>query len=225
MRMIAVYHKGEALKHISHLDIQRTLHRAFRRANLPLAYSQGFNPHPQLSFASALSTGVSSEAEWFEVQLSETVAPDAFMQQVNAVMPDGMRISDAFAAPENFGTLAAKTCAASYTAQIMFDAPVSDESLREALSALLSGEIIVNKRTKSGIKPVDIRPQILDVFVTGIVGNMVTLRVLGKLQADGGLRMELLLRALYDRLDAHGQANICRTAMYFTGDGPLPRLP
>ena len=225
MRMIAVYHKGEALKFISHLDIQRTLQRAFRRAELPLLYSQGFNPHPQVSFASALSTGVSSDAEWFEVQLNGDMTPEAFTARLNAVLPSGLTISDAFVAPENFGTLAAKTCAAAYIARIAFDTTVSEERLREALVALLSGEITVMKRTKSGIKPVDIRPQILEVSVTGIAGNEVTLRVLGKLQADGGLRMELLLGALYDRLDAHGSANIRRTDMFFAGDGPLPRLP
>ena len=225
MRMIAVYHKGEALKYISHLDIQRTLQRAFRRASLPLLYSQGFNPHPQLSFASALSTGVYSDAEWFEVQLAEDVAPETFLALLNAAMPDGMRVSGAFAAPENFGTLAAKTCAAEYAVRITLDQSLSGESLTEALTALLGGEIIVNKRTKSGIRPVDIRPQILEVSVTGIEGNTFALRVLGKLQADGGLRVELLLHALYDRLDATGHADICRTAMYFAGDGPLPRLP
>ena len=50
MKLVAVYHKGRALAMISHLDVQRTLQRAFRRAGLPLLYSNGFNPHPQFSF-------------------------------------------------------------------------------------------------------------------------------------------------------------------------------
>ena len=74
--MLAVYHKGEAVRFVSHLDVQRTLHRAFRRAKAPLAYSAGFNPHPELSFASALPTGASSDCEWFEVELTEDMAPD-----------------------------------------------------------------------------------------------------------------------------------------------------
>ena len=71
MRIIARFEKGEAVRFVSHLDIQRTFQRAFRRANIPLAYSQGFNPHPQLSFATALSLGYTSEAEWFDVKLAE----------------------------------------------------------------------------------------------------------------------------------------------------------
>ena len=58
MRMLAVYHKAEDARFISHLDILRALQRAFRRAGLPLKYSDGFNPHPELSFASALATGI-----------------------------------------------------------------------------------------------------------------------------------------------------------------------
>ena len=225
MRMIAKYHKGEQLACISHLDVQRTLQRAFRRANAPLLYSNGFNPHPQISFASALSTGTTSDAEWFDVELAGDITPEAFLAGTNAVMPEGMWLSDAFVAPDHFGSLSGRTTAAAYDVEITFDHPVSGEALQAAIDGLLSGEIVVNKRTKSGIKPVDIRPQIQKVFVTGIEGNGATLLVHGRLQADGGLRVELMLGALYDRLDAHGSARIHRAAMYFAGDGPLPRQP
>ena len=90
MRMIAAYHKEPALRYISHLDIQRTLHRAFSRANLPVQYSAGFNPHPQLSFASALSTGMAGCAEWFDVTLYQDVAPEEFMRRLNAALPAGL---------------------------------------------------------------------------------------------------------------------------------------
>ena len=225
MRMIAAYHKEPALRYISHLDIQRTLHRALSRADLPVQYSAGFNPHPQMSFATALSTGMSGDAEWFDVTLYETVEPEEFTRRLNAVLPRGLFVSDAFCAPEGMGSLSALTRAASYDAVLTLDRPASKDAFEAALDTLLSGEIIADKRTKSGIKPVDIRPQILQVFVTGVEGNTVALQVLGRLQADGGLRMELFLHALTDRLDAHGDAVIHRSAVYFAGDGPLPRLP
>ena len=205
--------------------MQRTLQRAFRRAQVPLAYSNGFNPHPQLSFASALSTGTTSDAEWFDVELSTEMEPEAFVRRVNAVLPDGFWLSNAWLAPEGFGSLSSKTCSALYDVTLEFDRPIAGEALQAALNGLLGGEIIVNKRTKSGVRPVDIRPQILKVSVTGIEGNSVTLQVQGRLQADGGLRVELLLGALYDRLDAHAAARIHRATMYFACDGPLPRQP
>jgi len=224
MRMLAIYHKTEAARFVSHLDVQRTLQRAFRRAKLPLAYSAGFNPHPEISFASALSTGATSDAEWFDVTLEQDMAPQAFLDAVNAVLPKGFYLSDAQPMPEGIKTLSTKTRAAEYCIVATMEQPITGDALESALEMMLSGEIIVNKRTKSGVKPVDIRPQILRVTVEGIEGNEITLRVLGKLQADGGLRTELLMGALFDRLDASGSLRIHRSAMYFDSDGSLPRL-
>jgi radical SAM-linked protein len=225
MKLIAAYHKGQEIAMISHLDIQRTLQRALRRANLPLLYSNGFNPHPQFSFATAAATGMSSCCEWFEVQLSEEIDPSEFMQRANAVMPKGMSISGAFTAPEQFGSLSAKLRAAEYRVRFQLEAPVLREKLDETLEAMLAGEIIIQKRTKGGIKPVDMRPYILRVSVEQVEGEKAALRVLGKLQADGGLRVDALIDALLARLDAHGSYEIFRSNMYFAEDGLLPHLP
>jgi radical SAM-linked protein len=225
MKLIAAYHKGKEIAMISHLDIQRTLQRAFRRANLPLLYSNGFNPHPQFSFATAAATGMSSSCEWFEVQLSQEIDPAEFTQRANAVMPQGMSVSGAFTAPEQFGSLSAKLRAAEYRISIQFEEPVLKEKLAEQLETMLSGEIIIQKRTKGGIRPVDMRPYILRVSVEQVEGEQAALLVLGKLQADGGLRVDAVIDALLERLDAHGAYEIHRTNMYFAEDGLLPHLP
>jgi len=225
MKLIAAYQKGNEIAMISHLDIQRTLQRAFRRAGIPLLYSNGFNPHPQFSFATAAATGMSSECEWFEVQLSEEMAPEEFVRRANGVMPQGMRVSGAFAAPENYGSLSAKLRAAEYRVELQFVEPVSKEKLAETLEAMLTGEIIIQKRTKGGIRPVDMRPYILRVSVGQVEGDQAALLVLGKLQADGGLRVDAFIDALLERLDAHAAYEIHRTNMYFAEDGLLPHLP
>lgn len=225
MRIFAVYHKGDEIAFISHLDIQRALQRVFRRANVPLAYSQGFNPHPKLSFASAVATGQTSDAEWFEVALEERIDPGEFAARVNAVMPPGLYLSDAFEPADNFPSLSSLTRAAEYVIKLSLVEELPADRLSAAAEALLNGAIIVQKRTKGGEKAVDIRPQIIGVFVEKIEGKEITLRVLGRLQADGGLRAELFAGALLDRLDAHGSVAVRRTHMYFAGDGPLPQLP
>ena len=218
MRMFAVYQKGEALAFISHLDVQRTLQRAFRRAELPLQYSQGFNPHPLLSFAAAVPTGETSACEWFEVRLDGTVAPEDFLRRVGDALPAGLAVSRALEAPERAGKLSVLVRAAAYRIRLTAGEPIPAAAASEALEALLAGEILVNKRTKGGTRPVDIRPQIMQA-------SGVTLHVLGKLQADGGLRASFLTDALLERLAARdGMARICRTAMYFDADGLLPGL-
>ena len=225
MKLIAAYQKGKEIAMISHLDIQRTLQRAFRRAGIPLLYSNGFNPHPQFSFATAAATGMSSSCEWFEVQLSEEMSPEEFVRRANAVMPQGMCVSNAFAAPENYGSLSAKLRAAQYRVDLQFETPADHETLAQTLEAMLTGEIIIQKRTKGGIRPVDMRPYILRVSVGQVEGEHAALLVLGKLQADGGLRVDAFIDALLERLDAHAAYEIHRTNMYFAEDGLLPHLP
>ncbi len=225
MKLIAAYRKGRELSAISHLDVQRTLQRSFRRAGLPLAYSQGFNPHPLLSFATATATGMSSECEWFEVQLSEDVTPDAFESRVNAAMPDGLSVWGAFVEPEGFGSLSSKLRAAEYRVTLKFFTAVDARSLQTALEDFLSGEIIIQKRTKSGVRPVDMRPYILEVSVEQVGDGKAVLRVLGKLQADGGLRVNSVIDALLERLDANATYDVHRARMFFAADGLLPRLP
>ncbi|MEA4939022.1 MAG: TIGR03936 family radical SAM-associated protein [Christensenella sp.] len=225
MKLIAAYQKGSEVSLISHLDIQRTLQRAFRRAGLPLLYSNGFNPHPQFSFATAAATGMSSDCEWFEVQLSEPIAPEEFVSRANAVMPVGMSVSGAFEPPEGFGSLSAKLRAAEYLVKLSFYDAVQEEKLRTTLDAMLAGEIVINKRTKGGVRPVDMRPYILRVSVEQVEGDTAVLRVLGKLQADGGLRVDAFVDALLERLDAHASYSLHRAGMYFAEDGLLPRLP
>ena len=67
MRMMVVFEKGEALRYIGHLDLMRTVQRALRRSELPVKYSNGFNPHIRLSFAAPLSVGVIGLRELMEV--------------------------------------------------------------------------------------------------------------------------------------------------------------
>ncbi len=225
MKLIAAYSKGREVAFVSHLDVLRTLQRAFRRANVPLAFSQGFNPHPLLSFATATGTGMSSDFEWFEVQLSEEMTPNAFVIAVNGALPNGFSVRDAFVPPEGFGSLASKLTSAIYEVQLSLDCGVDQTKFEAMLKDMLSGEIIVNKRTKSGIRPADIRPQILRVSVEKVGDGSAALRVLGKLQADGGLRVELFIDALNERFGVHAVAEVNRAGMFFAADGLLPRLP
>ena len=92
MKLRALLTKGEEIRFISHLDYAALIERAIRRAKLPVAYSEGFNPHMKFSFASALAVGVTSEAEVMDVELSRPVAqPEAW---------DRLAVAAFFAAPE-----------------------------------------------------------------------------------------------------------------------------
>ncbi|VBB07873.1 sam 1 link chp: radical sam-linked protein [Lucifera butyrica] len=84
--------KGLAVRYISHLDYSRALERAFRRAKLPVAYSEGFNPHMKVAFASALAVGVTSDAEYMDVELVDKMDLAAIQECLAGQMPPGIAI-------------------------------------------------------------------------------------------------------------------------------------
>lgn len=215
MRIIANFHKGEALRFISHLDVQRLLQRALRRAKLPVRYSQGFNPHPLLSCASALSVGYTSDAEWMDVRLDEDIRPEDFISRMNAVLPEGLRVINAMGIDENVPTLTALLRTVEYEVHITLDAPADEARYHAAFKELLGGEIIVTKRTKGGMKQVDIRPMLVDIRVISHEGQAAVLLVDGILNASGGLPMELLIQAFLQVLGTSGRYTVHRTSVQF----------
>lgn len=227
MRMYAVYQKSEALSYLSHLDIQRTLQRAFRRAGVPLAYSEGFNPHPQFSFAAAVPTGTASECEWFEVKLTEEMTPETFISRVSAALPAGLQVTKAQNVPDNAGKLTTLVRAARYEVRMAINGAVSLQTVSDTLSSLMQGEINVMKKTKGGDKMADIRPMIVSACVTGEDGRGdICLDVVGRLQTDGGLRVSHLTDSLLNRLDMGGcPVLINRKEMYFEKGLSLPEMP
>ena len=225
VRIIAAFQKDKGISFTSHLDVQRTLQRAFRRANLPLAYTNGYNPHPKLSFATALATGISSDGEWVEVEMAQEMDPAEWMDRANAAVPNGMRFVTAFVADASIDTLSKMLCSARYTITLHPEEPVARARVEQALSDLLeSKEIIVQKKTKSGVKPTDIRPEIIEAFVLDGSEDPVRIELLGSLTVAGGLRVETFLHALLERIGVSGFASVHRNALYFTGSDRLPHL-
>ena len=149
------YEKTEKTKYVSHLDFVRMFGRALRRAHLPMAYSEGFNPHPLLGFALPLSVGYTSECEILEIALTEEIAPSEIMDRLNRVLPEGVRILSAHDGKSNMK----KLDIALYQ--------VYPEKTPQGIAEFLSmDEILIEKKTKSGIKETDIRSDIKDIKVT-----------------------------------------------------------
>ena len=86
--------KGEEGKFIGHLDIMRLFQRAIKRAKLPVAYSQGFNPHQLLSFANPLTLGTTSEGEYGDFEMAEKIEPAFVVNELNKTLPKGVKVLD-----------------------------------------------------------------------------------------------------------------------------------
>src|SRR3990172_6617082 len=89
-RLRLTFSRGEAVKHLSHLALMRLWERALRRADLPLAYSQGFSPHPRLSLAAPLAIGVTSSAELMDIFLERRVSPLFLLKTLKGQLPGGI---------------------------------------------------------------------------------------------------------------------------------------
>jgi len=110
--------RGEEVKFISHLDIMRLWQRAFNRAGISLAYSEGFNPHPRLSLAAPLALSVTSEAELLDVVLSEPSSPPYFTAAVSQQLPAGIEILQAHQIPVTMPSLQSQLRFAEYRVEL-----------------------------------------------------------------------------------------------------------
>ncbi|WP_028514991.1 TIGR03936 family radical SAM-associated protein [Ruminococcus flavefaciens] len=152
IRVRATFEKCGRAKYISHLDLNRCMLRTFRRSRLPIWYTEGFNPHPYYSFALALSLGFESSCEILDFNLNEDIPFDEIRDKLNAVMPEGMRIVKVAEQKQKITAIAK----AEYSFSL-----VSDETgeLFTAVQELIaSPEIFIEKKTKKGLKTVDIKP-------------------------------------------------------------------
>ena len=163
MRIFLKFHKNTEVRWISHLDLIKVWERAVRRARLPIALSQGFNPRPKMSLATALAVGVSSEAEYIEMELSEELPLQEILQRISAQMPSGLPISEIGNLPEKSPALMSLVFASLY--RITLPPADSQEiaALESALQALLAEkQLIFSYQNREG-KTIrqDLRPGVL----------------------------------------------------------------
>ena len=126
-----------------------------------MAYSQGFNPHPKVSWAGAAPTGVGSEAEYLEIQLVEEVDPAVLVTELDAALPPGIDVVDAV--PASSGALADRIDASRWRIELP---GVSARALRHAADALLAADRVeVQRLTKDGMRTIDVRPSVVRIDV------------------------------------------------------------
>jgi len=147
------YTKRGRLRFTSHRDFQRAFERALRRAEVPMAYSAGFTPHPKVSYTNAAPTGVGSEAEFLEIALAEARDPEKLRLLLDESLPVGLDITDAVEA--RTPGLAERLQASVW--QLRLDA-VEPAEARRAVAAFLAADAVeVRRTTKNGVRVFDAR--------------------------------------------------------------------
>jgi radical SAM-linked protein len=146
--MRVFFRKTGRVKYISHLDLQQTMQRALKRANLPVWETEGFNPHVYITFALPLSLGIESVCESFDIKMIEEISPDEICGRLNNALNEDLKIYKA-AEPVYKHTEIQK---AMY--EIITNEP------EKFLEFLNQNEIIITKKTKKGEKQIDLKPLI-----------------------------------------------------------------
>lgn len=155
------FRKTGNMRFLSHLEMINLFVRAVGRARIPIRFSQGFHPHPKFSFATALSVGVESWAEYMDMEIAPGYGADQVKERLNAVLPEQMEILEAREIPLRTESLSVIMEAMRYRvtlpAQIWLDLP----SLRERFLAL---ETYPFRREKKGkVLEFDLRHELLDL--------------------------------------------------------------
>jgi radical SAM-linked protein len=158
------YAKRGKLRFMSHRDVARAFERALRRAGVPMAYSQGFNPHPKVSWVGAAPTGSASEAEFLEIGVVAELDPEALVQALDAALPPGLDVLEAVVA--RGGNLPERVPVSRWRIELP---GVAEEPLRAAVEQLLAtGSVTVERMTKNGLRSIDVRPAVVSLQVQGV---------------------------------------------------------
>ena len=160
--------KGEEVRFTSHLDALRTFERAIRRCGIPIAYSEGFHPHPRIAFGPPLPLGFVSEAEFLDIQLSEPFSNE-HLSRLNKSLPQGFKIMEAKTIFTKAESLSSAINAALYTVEV----PFSGKEIQEKIEYILSlRNLMVSRVSKEELKEVDIRFEILKLENDGSTLSM-----------------------------------------------------
>ena len=157
------YAKRGRLRFSSHRDFQRALERALRRAEIPMAYSAGFSPHPKVSYANAAPTGVASEAEYVEIGVAQQCDPEAVRAGLDVALPPGFDVLEAVTArtPDFVQRLQASVWRVELPGVAQAAAGAAAERF------LAQDEVIVERLMKNGMRSFDARSAVVSMDGTG----------------------------------------------------------
>jgi radical SAM-linked protein len=160
-RVRITFAKGDALRYISHLDLARTWERVFRRAKLPVAYSQGFNPRQRFQIAAALPVGVTGKAELLDVWLTEPLSPEEALDRLGTALPVGLGVLEVeLKSP----SLQSQLRFATYRAFVSSPEPV--DAIRNRVQGLLQASALPRRRHHKGaMQTYDLRPLLRSIEV------------------------------------------------------------
>lgn len=221
--------KENEVRYISHLDFSRAIERSIRRAGLPAAYSEGFNPHMKLAFASALAVGITSTAEYLDVELSADIAPDEFISRLEQQLPAGIKIGAAQNVPPGMKSLMSTVNLATYDVIVPLPDPADLAAAEQSIDRFNGVDIISYiRKLPKGDREINLKQFMADRVLISPVGKQtVVLLVSIRITPTGSVKPAEVLDALVTQFNfpaTADQALVERTGLYIS-DGQSNRSP
>ena len=161
MRTLLRFGKNSRLRFVSHLDLQRFFQRALNRTGLPIAFSQGFNPHAVMSFASALAVGWTSEYEILDVKLAAPMGRGRVEEAMRAALPEDLPVLGVRMVDDRFPAAMSLVRCADYR---ITPEGTDAAAILAAVEPYLAAEHVMGvRKTKSGEREIDLRPLTLSL--------------------------------------------------------------
>jgi radical SAM-linked protein len=194
-RLRLKFSRGEELKFLSHLDLMRLWERALRRAGLPLAYSEGFTPHPQIALAAPLLVGVTSDAELMDVSLSRWVSPQSFLAQIEKQLPRGIALLEVWPVGPKIPSLQSQVKFVEYKVEV--ETEKGCQEVESALQSFLSAkELPWHHHRDTGDRYYDLRALVDDLWLMHCQDSMCILGMRLRCDEKGAGRPEQVTKAL-----------------------------
>ncbi|MBU2699790.1 radical SAM-linked protein [Sporomusaceae bacterium BoRhaA] len=217
--------KEEEIRFISHLDYTRTIERAVRRAKLSAAYSEGFNPHMKFSFASALAVGVTSSAEYMDLELATDTELATIMRQLRQAFPVGITVKDSQVMIGTVKALMAVVNLATYEMTWLMSDGISEADLQQSLDLFDQEAIAIYvKQTPKGVREIDIKEFVAAPPVLHVEGDKICLQLQLHIKPTGSVKPTDMLELLIHKyqLPAFARAALIeRTGLFISNKGRL----
>jgi len=200
-RLKIEFAKEGLARFISHLELLKTWERTLRRAAVPISYSEGFNPHPRMSFALPLAVGCEGHREYLEIMLEAEADLEAMKDSLSRALPEGLRVIALTPLSDRNPPLMAQVEGASYLVSAPFSRPISAEDLKKALDVFRAmSEAVIIKDGKHGPKLQDVRPGIY-CLQAELKYSRIELLMTLKAGSQGNVRPEDVVKAMVKYVD------------------------
>jgi radical SAM-linked protein len=189
------FSRGEEVKYISHLDLMRMWQRVLQRADIPLAYSEGFNPHPRLALAAPLPVGVTAQSELMDIVCTRWVSPHTFIDTISRQLPPGIKALQAYPVPQTMPSLQSSVSYAEYEVDLETDK--DRKAVESSIAALLALKSLPwEHRRDTGTRTYDLRPLIDELRLIDCYQGVCTVAMRLRCDSSGSGRPEQVTAAL-----------------------------